>query len=136
MPVCFYHVTFLKDFFRGGVPLNIFTILMQCLLNVLVSVFSSFILHKGLSLLSMKPLIVRKGLMNIQKLLLVFISFSLMLSKCFFKDFLRNDTYVSLFLICQYIFRGRILIHFVFQFASCVDSFLKFFGYKRRVVAS
>ena len=27
-------------------------------------------------------------------------------------------------------FTGRILIHFVFQFAFCVDSFLKFFGYK------
>ena len=120
-----------ERFFRGF-PLLISTILMQCLLNVLASVFSSIVTTsfstRVISLLPMKHLSVRKGLMNFQNILLLFIQFSVVLIKCFFKDFLRNNTHMFLFFL--YANTGRVLIHFVFQFASCVvsDSFLKLFG--------
>ena len=68
--------------------------------------FNNVILHEGYIFTTnetfvckekMKPLFLNSlSLMNFQKLLLLFIHFSVMLFKCFFKDFLRNDTHMFL----------------------------------------
>ena len=94
MPVCFYHVKFLKDFFRGGFHdtthlHNIDVVFIKCASKCFFVIYSS----QGF-IVTFNETFVRKGLMNIQKLLLVFIPFSLKLSKCFFKDFLCNDTHM------------------------------------------
>ena len=121
LPVCFYHVTFLKDFWGGFSTTylhDIDVVFIKCASKCFFVSRNNVILRKGY-IVTTNETFIKKGLINFQKFLLLFIPFFVTLFKCFFKDFLRSDTHVSLFLIYQYIFPGRILIHFV----SCVDIF-------------
>ena len=94
------------------------------LANVFWSVVTTLFSTRVISLLPMKPLFVRKGLINFQKLLLMFILFSVMLFNCFFKDFPHKDTRMFFCFLYANTFSLE-GFYFVFQFASCVDRFLK-----------
>ena len=100
-------------YYKLGQVLQIRAIITNWGITVTTFFFARFI-----SLHPIKPLFERMNfLMNFQELLLVFIF------KCFFKDFVRNGTHASLFLICRYIFSGRIFDPFHFSICFLYGQF-------------
>ena len=75
---------------------NIDIVFIKCVSKCFLVSCNNVILHKGYIFTSNETIFARKCLMNFQKLLLMFIPFSVVLFKCFFKDFLRNDMHMFL----------------------------------------
>ena len=75
---------------------NIDLVFIKCTSKCFFVSCNNVIFTRVTLLLPMKPYFVRKGLLNFQKLLLLFSPFSVTLFKYFFKDFLRNDTHMFL----------------------------------------
>ena len=116
---------------------NIDVVFIKCASKCFSVSCNNVILHKGYIVTTNEAFVCKKRLNKFpETFIIVYFFFRDAFQMLFQRFSAQRHAYVSLLLICQYIFTGRILIHFVVQFTSCVDSFLKFFGSKRRAVAS